>query len=228
MINTNLSTRPFYNTRAVRLWVSLLALVAGLATLVNVVRIIQYARSDSALAQQATRDTEQAAGLRADAARLRSSVDAGQVQRISTEARLANDLIDRRVFSWTELFNLFEQTLPPDVRVTAVRPSVDRDGRIRLLISVIARGVDDVNQFMENLEQTASFRELLSRQEQVNDEDQLEAVLESFYVPPRGAVAVSGVTSPAEAGAAAPTAQDAAPAAPAAPPAGAASTERAR
>lgn len=203
MITTNLSTRPFYNARAVTLWITVLAVVAGLATLVNVVRIAQYTRSDSALAQQATRDTEQAAALRADAGRLRSSVDAGQVQRISTEAQLANDLIDRRVFSWTELFNQFEQTLPPDVRVTAVRPSVDRTGRIQLLISVVARGVDDVNAFMENLEQTGAFRELLSRQEQINDEDQLEAVLESFYVPARGAVDAGAATTPVESGAAA-------------------------
>lgn len=203
MITTNLSTRPFYNTRAVTLWLSVLAVVTGLATLFNVVRVTQYARSDSALAQQATRDTEQATALRADAARLRSSVDAGQVQRISSEAQLANDLIDRRVFSWTELFNQFEQTLPPDVRVTAVRPSVDRAGRIQLLISVVARGVDDVNAFMESLEQTGSFRELLSRQEQVNDEDQLEAVLESFYVPTHGAVEAGAGTAPADTGAAA-------------------------
>lgn len=192
MITTNLSTRPFYNTRAVTLWVSLLAVLVALATLFNVIRMARYAQSDSTLAQQASRDTEQAGALRADAARLRSSVDTGQVERISAEARLANDLIDRRVFSWTELFNQFEQTLPPEVRVTAVRPSVDRDGRIQLQIAVIARGVDDVNQFMENLEQTGSFRELLSRQEQVNDEDQLEAILESFYSPPRGAVAAAG------------------------------------
>lgn len=212
MITTNLSTRPFYNTRAVALWLSILAAVVGLATLFNVVRIMQYARSDSALAQQATRDTEQAGALRADAARLRSSVDAGQVQRISAEARLANDLIDRRVFSWTELFNQFEQTLPPEVRVTAVRPSVDRTGRIQLLISVIARGVDDVNQFMENLEQTGSFRELLSRQEQVNDEDQLEAVLESFYAPSRGAIEPGNGTTRESAAAATPTAAPTTPA----------------
>lgn len=203
MITTNLSTRPFYNTRAVTLWLAILAIVAGLATLFNVVRITQYARSDSALAQQAATDTEQAGALRADAARLRSSVDANQVERISSEARLANDLIDRRVFSWTELFNQFEQTLPPEVRVTAVRPSVDREGRIQLLISVVARGVDDVNQFMESLEQTGSFRQLLSRQEQINDEEQLEAVLESFYVPARGAVAAGRGQDAAEATAAA-------------------------
>jgi hypothetical protein len=183
MIRTNLSTRPFYNTRAVGLWLGLLVLVVIAATAANAVWIFQHSRSDSSLARQATADAERAAALRSEAARLRASVDTGQVERVSAEARLANDLIDRRVFSWTELFNLFERTLPAGVRVTAVRPSVDREGRILLTIAIVARAVDDVGEFMAKLEETGAFRDLLSRQELVNDQQLLEASLETFYVP---------------------------------------------
>lgn len=195
MIRTNLSTRPFYNTRAVTLWLSLLGVIVAVATLVNAGRMLQYMRDDSALGTQATQDAERAASLRADAGRLRASVDTRQVDRVSAEARLANDLIDRRVFSWTHLFNIFEATLPPNVRITAVRPAVDREGRIQLTITVIARGVDDVNQFMENLEETRSFRGLLSREELMNDDEQLEASLETFYEPQ--AEPASGDATPA-------------------------------
>lgn len=186
MITTNLSTRPFYNTRAVALWTGLLALILIAATALNAGRIIQYSRSDSSLAQQANADTETAGALRAEAARLRASVDLNQVERVSSEASLANELIDRRVFSWTQLLNQFEQTLPPEVRITSVRPSVDKQGRILLNVSVVARGVDDVNQFMESLEKTASFQNLLSRQERMNDNQQLESTLEMYYAPPSG------------------------------------------
>ena len=72
-------------------------------------------------------------------------------------ARQANDLIDRRTFSWTELFNQFETTLPDEVRITAVRPSVDREKGIVLRVNVVARGVEDVDEFMENLDATGAF-----------------------------------------------------------------------
>lgn len=211
MISANLSTRPFYNTRAVTLWLALTALLIAGATLFNVARVLQYTRSDSVLGTQADQDAERATGLRAEAARLRGSVDNRQVARVSTEARLANDLIDRRVFSWTALFNLFEETLPPNVRVTSVRPAVDRDGRVQLTITVVARSVDDVNQFMESLETTGAFRGLLTRQDLVNEEDQIEASLEAFYEPKVGRPASVKETEDAL-GRAAP--QDAAPAAP--------------
>ena len=184
MIRTNLSTRPFYNEGAVRSWLTILAILAVAATLFNGSRVLRYSRSDTALATQASRDEARAAEVRATAVRLRASVDTKQVDAASVEARQANDLIDRRTFSWTELFNLLETTLPPEVRITSVRPVLDRDRRITLTVTVLARGVDDIDEFMERLEATGAFVNVLAREERVIDSGQLSTVLECEYVPP--------------------------------------------
>ena len=183
MIRTNLSTRPFYNERPVYLVLTLIAVLVVTASVFNVTRIIQFSRRDTRLATQASRDEARAAELRTSASRLRATVDLKQIASASAEARQANDLIDRRTFSWTELFNRFETTLPDAVRITAVRPKVDPKRGNVLTIIVVARGVDDVNQFMENLEGTGAFADLLSRQEHINEQGQLEASLETIYVP---------------------------------------------
>ena len=184
MIRTNLSTRPFYNEGRVRAWLLALAVLVAAATIFNVSRVLHYSRSDTEMALQASRDEARAEELRADAARLRASVDARQIAAASLEAHEANDLIDRRTFSWTELFNRFEVTLPPDVRITSVRPRLEKDRQIVLAITVLARDVDELNQFMENLEATGAFTGIGSPlTERVNDEGQLEAALESVYVP---------------------------------------------
>jgi Tfp pilus assembly protein PilN len=198
VIKTNLSTRPFYNSRAVNFWLTLLGLLVIAATLFNMVRFVQYSQSDSVLASQAAQDSDRAAAARTEAAALRASVDTRQVDRISGEAKLANDLIDRRVFSWTELFNTFEKTLPPDVRITAVRPTIDQQGRILLTMNVVSRGVDDVNQFMENLEGTGAFAGLLSREERMNPEGLLEAALESISAPAPQSAAAAPAGAPPE------------------------------
>ena len=127
MIRTNLSTRPFYNERIVRLWLVAVALAVLAATAFNAARIIKYSKSDTRLATQASHDEARAADLRQQAARLRASVNPQQVDFASEDARQANELIDRRTFSWTELFNRFETTLPDDVRISAVRPKIDRE-----------------------------------------------------------------------------------------------------
>jgi len=104
---------------------------------------------------------------------------------IAAAAHEANGLIDGRVFSWTELFNRFEATLPAGVRISAVRPSVDQEGRVIMNITVVARSVDEVDAFIEALEATEAFGDLLSREERFNDEGLLEATLRGFYRPGR-------------------------------------------
>ena len=183
MIRTNLSTRPFYNERAVHIVLLVLAVIVVAATAWNVTRILRYSSSDTRLATQASRDEARAAELRQQAARLRAGVDPKQVELASVGARQANDLIDRRTFSWTELLNRFETTLPDEVRITAVRPRVDREKGILLRVNVIARGVDDVAEFMENLEATGSFKDARPAEEHMNEAGQLETTLEIGYVP---------------------------------------------
>jgi Tfp pilus assembly protein PilN len=192
MIRTNLATRPFYNERAVQAWLLIfLAIVMG-ATAFNVSRVLRYSRSDTELNTRAARDESQAASLRTAAARLRSTVDPKQIAFASLEARQANDLIDRRTFSWTELFNYFETTLPDEVRITSWRPRVERD-QFYLTITIVARGADDVSQFMDNLQGTGAFAQVgASLEEHVNEQGQLQAAIQAIYVPMVGHAAGRG------------------------------------
>jgi Tfp pilus assembly protein PilN len=183
VIRTNLSTRPFYNERAVQAWLLIAALVVAVVTAFNVTRVLQYSRNDTQLGGEASRDEARAGELRQQAARLRATVDPKQLDFASTEARQANDLIDRRTFSWTELFNRFETTLPDEVRITSVRPRLDKQNGIVLGITVVARGVDDVYAFMEKLQATKAFVGLHPVEEHYNDVGLLESSLETTYVP---------------------------------------------
>jgi Tfp pilus assembly protein PilN len=199
VINTNLSTRPFYNNQAVSFWLLLLLLTVVSATLFNAWRILHYSQSDSALATQASNDAAKAAAARQAAAKLRGSVDSRQVALVSVEAQKANDLIDRRTFSWTDLLNQFEQTLPADVRITSVRPQVKDDRTVRLGVSAVGRSVSDINQFMENLEETQAFAQLLVRDERMTEEGLLEVTLEANYSPKPAAPAPEAAAPPAAA-----------------------------
>lgn len=183
MIRTNLSTRPFYNERPVQFALLAVALVALAATVFNVTRVVQLSGRDTRLATQAARDEAAAAELRLAAARDRATVDPKALERASEDAREANDLIDRRTFSWTDLFNRFETTLPNDVRITAIQPKVDAKRGIVLTIVVAARGVDDVNQFLENLDASGAFVEVQAPENRFDEQGQLQATLKTVYRP---------------------------------------------
>jgi len=192
VIRTNLSTRPFYNERAVRLVLLGAGLVVLAATLFNVTRILQLSRQDTQLATQAASDEARARDLIASAARRRATVDPRALDLASVEARQANDLIDRRTFSWTELFNRFETTEPDEVRITAVRPRLDAKRGTVVTIAIMARTVEDVNQFIDRLEATGAFSQLVRLDEHLDENQQnlwqatLEGIYKSGAAPPPG------------------------------------------
>ena len=186
MLKGNLSSRPFYNERLVRLGLLVFLLVVAAATAFNVTRVVRYSRSDTQLSERAARDEARAADLRKSAVRLRATVDPKQIEFASLEARQANDLIDRRTFSWTEIFNLFESALPDEVRITSFRSKIEK-GQIVLTITIVARGAEDVSSFMDNMERTGVFSQVgASLEERMNDQGQLQASLETIYLPTVG------------------------------------------
>ena len=194
MIRTNLSTRPFYNARLVTGGVAVLALLVLAATAFNVSRAMTYAGTNTELAAQASQDESTARDLIATATKLRATVDARQIEAASAEAREANALIDRRTLSWTELFNQFEATLPAEARITSVRPTIDRDRTITVVVTVAARSVDDVDQFMQRLDATRMFLDVRSTREQTTDQGQIVSTLEMTYAP---SAAVAPAPAPA-------------------------------
>jgi Tfp pilus assembly protein PilN len=192
VIRTNLSTRPFYNERVVRLWLIGVAAAVVAATAFNASRVLRYSRSDTRLATQASHDEARVRELHEEAVRLRASVDPRQVDFAAADARQANDLIDRRTFSWTELFNRFETTLPDDVRIASVKPRVERDRGIVLTINVSAKTVDDVGAFIKNLEDTGAFVNVRPVEERNDETGLLISTLETVYLPSAGKPAGRG------------------------------------
>lgn len=183
MIRTNLATRPFYNVRAVQIAIWTLAgLVIGI-TLFNTIRIVTLVMSQQTLGATADAAEREAARLRSEAARIRAQINPAELQTVASAAREANDLIDQRAFSWTELFTRFEATLPDDVRITAVQPRLE-EGRFIVGVAVEARRAEDLDAFIEALEDTGTFHNVLATETQTNEAGLLEAIIEGVYQAP--------------------------------------------
>jgi hypothetical protein len=194
MLRTNLSTRPFYNIRAVQAVLGACVAIVILLTMFNVISLLRLATNQRALGARAVQAQNEAAKLRADAARVRSQVDAKELEVVSGAAREAKSIIEMRAFSWTGLLAEFEKTLPENVRITAVQPRADRNGRFVVGIRVEARQSADLEQFLDQLEMTGTFRNVLATDEQATDDGLLEAVIEGVYVQ-QGAASEKPVAS---------------------------------
>lgn len=181
MLRANLSTRPFYNERAVRAGLGIVALLAAGLTIFNVVQVSRLRARNDEVRQRAGQNDAQARGLREQARISRQSLNQAELDVAHAAAREANLLIERRAFSWTELFNQFEHTLPPDVRISDVQPQIDQAGRLQVSMTVVTRTAEALDAFIDALEKTGSFRNVLSRQEQADDDGTIKSMLQGYY-----------------------------------------------
>ena len=186
MLNTNLATRPFYDGRALKAGAAVAAVLIGVLTVYNGVSLVRLSLAQSHLGVHAAETEREAGRLRTEAAGARTRIDPKEMQNVASAAREANGIIDQRTFSWTGLFAQLEATLPPDVRIRAVQPRVDK-GVFRVVISAQARRVEDLETFIEGLERTGAFSSVSPLEETSGEDGVIDAVLEGTYrVTPAG------------------------------------------
>lgn len=180
MLRTNLSTRPFYNERAVHIAIGLAAVLIALLTVWNIVKVVTLSRQNTELATRVNRDHAEAEQLTKMAAEIRGRINRDELQLVVDSAREANALIDQRTFSWTAFFNRLESTMPPDVMLTSVRPAI-KDGLTHVRMTVLGRRAEDVDEFIEKLEAIGAFEDVVPAQQDRTDDGLYRVVVESVY-----------------------------------------------
>jgi Tfp pilus assembly protein PilN len=160
VLRTNLSTRPFYNERIVHAVAAVVGVLVLAVAAWQIARVIQLSRYKTELNGAIRRDKGQIEYLTREAGNVRRGLDQKQLTLVATEAKEANTLIEKRTFSWTQLFNQLEATLPEDVMLTSVRPEFAENGVTRVSMEIQGRGGDVIDSFWEKLEKTGAFHDI--------------------------------------------------------------------
>lgn len=176
MLKINLATRPFYNERVVH--VVLILLGTGALVLMGLAgrTVLELSKVHTEITRAAEASEALVETVSQETLSLNENVSDEELEVLRRSAAEANRLIDQRVFSWTELFNLIERTLPNRVMLTGLRPSGNAS-RISLVIGVVGERVADIEEFIEQLEASGSVENVLARQEQRTEDGMYSAQL---------------------------------------------------
>ena len=183
MLRGNLSTRPFYNERAVQVALTIAGAALVVLTVFTVWQLVSLNGQQSELSARIASDEQRAAALRREAAAVRGRVDAALLASTERATREANAVIDQRTFSWTGLFNVVERTIPADVRLQAISPQVD-EGVLRVRLVLNAARVEPVGLFLDRLEAAGAFVDLQSLEDQVQEDGSHVIICAGRYIGP--------------------------------------------
>jgi len=185
VIRTNLSTRPFYNERAVHAIALVVALIVVALAGWQTFRIVKLSKYKTELNASIARDKAESDRQEREAAQIRGKIDQKELASVVAAAKEANQLIAQRTFSWTQLFNQLEATLPEDVMLTAIRPEF-KDGVTTINLNIQGRRSDDIDAFWSQLEKTGSFHNVEWSAVTVGDDGMNKVAMKAVYTDPAG------------------------------------------
>jgi hypothetical protein len=181
MLKGNLSSRPFYNERLVSMVMIGAALLGVVLTIFNVTALSHLSGERAKQQAEEEQSLSEADRVRQSAQKLQQSLDQSNLRTLADQTREANWLIDQRTFSWTEFLGFIERTLPRDARLVAVAPRVERNV-FKIVMLVNAKQQGDLETFIESLESTAAFKNVLPTDMTRLEDGTLSITLESTYV----------------------------------------------
>lgn len=183
----NLSTHPF---PAYRLVNAALFLVFAALLGVSVWQAYGFVRF-SGMARE-IRDSErsiraEAESLGSHVAALKSTLDRPEASAKLNEIGFLNGLIARKDLSWTRLFANLEEMVPESVHLVSLRPDIGEKGGVTLHLDVVGRSIADVSRFIEALEKSPEFENVIVsvEQKELNAATDVNISLTANYFPQR-------------------------------------------
>lgn len=197
-LDVNLATRPYEDTRQFWLrWGTGIALVIiiTLALLSETAIGWYYAHQDRQMiakiqAQIASRDQERSLA--------QATLNKPENRSIRDRSQFLNELIERKAFSWTQIFEELEKVMPPRLHVVSIHPELDENGELEIKLVVAGESADKAIELVRHMEQSPRFRQpqITSQNAQTGTQtpgDNVEFGITAGYVPatPRPAPAVT-------------------------------------
>ena len=184
MVRINLSTRPFYNERLVTFLIAVAGVIAIGVAAFSVQQIVSLSSKRTALRAQIAQGNAAANRANVETESIQKSINARALKGLALNANQANKLIDERTFSWTVFFSLIGKTLPDDVRIDSVAPSVDKEGVV-VRMTIVSKRTDDLASFIERLQSTGAFYDILPEQADSTDDGNRRTTLSARYLSPK-------------------------------------------
>jgi Tfp pilus assembly protein PilN len=175
----NLSTRPFPAYRAANLGLTAVLFVLIGVSAWQASSYLRYTKAAAQIRSAESTARAEAGAFSSKAQQLQSKLDTPAAKAKLTEIDYLNNLIARKNFSWTRVWSTLEQMIPEAVHLTSLRPDITEDGQILLHLDVRGRSVQDVSDFIEVLEKSHVFRNVIPHFEEKKAEAAGKVVVES-------------------------------------------------
>jgi cell division protein FtsB len=186
IIRSNLSSSPIKNYSLFLIGCALLAVAVVVFTFLNLSGLKNaYAKNEQLKKTIAIQQT-QLQKLQDKKMNLQRQIDAIKTPQFTSKTEFMNNAIKRRTFSWTALFDHFEEVLPPNVKMISITPVVSGQ-TISINMEMAGQTLPDMLTLVRTLERDAEFSDVtLKAEHSEKDNSLLVFSISLLYKPSNG------------------------------------------
>ena len=153
-LTLNLSSRTYLNRRALYGLYTLLSCVLALLLVFNVAFYLRSQGDVRQIREHLAKLEKDSGGAREEGA---SGMTAAAYAEVLDRIDFANEILDQDSFRWTALLSQLEEVVPAKVAVSGIQPDY-KERSLRL--TGLARGVGDLQEFLDNLIDSPHFNQV--------------------------------------------------------------------
>jgi Tfp pilus assembly protein PilN len=176
-----LSSRYRWYLAPARLMLIGISGIIGVAILWSVAQMVMITRDRHAMQTRLDHVRMQDHQLLAEAQQQGLDLSGPSLQQLSADVRLANQLLTKRNFSWTQFLSALEAAIPQHVSIQSIR--LDPGSAVVHIIG-LAAAVEDVTALTVTLQDHAVFRDPVLGQHRVGQDGLVEFDLTLHYRQP--------------------------------------------
>jgi hypothetical protein len=182
IIRSNLASVPIKNYSLFLLGCVFLGILVIFFTIWNLVSLSSSYSKSVKLRESIGNQQKQLHDLENRSMDLQNRIAKIKTPRFIAETEFMNHAIKRRTFSWTALFDHFEEVLPPSVKMISIVPSVSEEN-IAISLEMAGRSLGDMLELVRLLERDPQFGQVVLKGEQTGEEDQILFTITLNYIP---------------------------------------------
>jgi type IV pilus assembly protein PilN len=158
-LDINLATRPYEDAR--RFWVQWGSIVAAVALLTLILVFSALSGWFSASKDRQTIRNLQRDIAERDAEKAKAEAFLNFTQNRSTRDRsqFLNELIRRKAFSWTKVFEDLERVMPPRVHLVSIHPELNEENQLAIKMQVAGDSRERVLDLVRRMEGSPHFQQ---------------------------------------------------------------------
>lgn len=159
-LEINLAAEPYRNDMPFAVLLVLLGAVAFGLTGWGSYSYFTASAQRAALEAELAGHSSRMADMKKEADQITAELGVFDEPLLASQAAFVDGILDQRNFSWTSLFNVLEQTVPWNVRLTAIRPTF-KDDAVEITLHGTAQDLDALLDLQNALLHSPYFRDVI-------------------------------------------------------------------